>query len=538
MDIENYKEAITSADLAFNNDNYEAALKWYEKALAEAPNDEYALSKAGTALVALKRFDDAFTYFQRACDAVPDSGDALFNLANAYFFSGNIAKALEYYNAAEMRKCSEDVKARIYYQMALMCTINKDYRAALINYQKYEDADKTGAAALDKDIISEKVQLYAQIEDYENAAKYAAKWVALAPDDIRAYMVCFNLMMADGKYEKAEQMLNDAEKYAVKDEAGKFAIDVSRANYYVSAAGSDADKDGSYEQKAYDLMSELIVSPSGSPEDKNELVLSLAELCIKLNKYDEAIDLMQMLTQKPEYTAGAPAPAGDGKVDPAEIDAMMQSDLAKMDSKIANGELDENLGELATVNYDENGNPIRQYPEGIFDEMPEGADPEKFGLPSPEEMAKLEKAAAEANAEEFKARVNFMLLSCYSAKEDFEQALVYARKVKGDPNNLYYNFFGRYAEAFAIKQLADSGKGGYTKQDADKLYDENIAFFRSEMLKSNENSAYALIFRTRMYAEQGKFTKAEELAELMSADDKASLLDYIAACRVDQEKKS
>ena len=38
--MENYKEAIMSADIAFSNDNYEEALKWYKKALEEKPDDE------------------------------------------------------------------------------------------------------------------------------------------------------------------------------------------------------------------------------------------------------------------------------------------------------------------------------------------------------------------------------------------------------------------------------------------------------------------------------------------------------------------
>ncbi|MBR6102523.1 MAG: hypothetical protein IKP95_08855 [Ruminococcus sp.] len=536
MDIEIYKEAIASADMAFNNDNYEGAVKWYDKALEQAPTDEYALSKAGAALISLSRFDEAFSYFQRALDANPDNGDNVFNMANAYFFSGDIPKAMEYYSQAETKKCSDDVAARIYYQMALMCTINQDYQAALVNYQKYEDADKTGTAALDKELLSEKVQLYIKVDDYDNAIKCASQWVNLAPSDFSAYMIYFNLLMAGNRFEAAKKVLDDAEKYAVKDEAGKFAADISRANFYVTAAGSDLDTAGDFEQKAYDLMSELIVSPNGAPDDKNELVLSLAELCIKMNKIDEAIDLMKMVTEKPEAAApAAPAANADGSVDPAEIDAMLQADLTAIDSKIANGELDESIGELATVNYDENGQPVREYPEGVFDDMPKGFDPEKFGMPSPEKMAELEQAAAAANAADFKARVNFMLLSCYSAKDDFEKALEYARIVKNDKNNMYYSFFGRYAEAFAIRQLALKGQG-FTKEDADRKYEQELAFFRSEMLKGNDNASYSLIFRTRMYAECGKFSKAQELAEIMPPEDSAAVLEYIEQCRSEQAK--
>ena len=63
-----------------------------------------------------------------------------------------------------------------------------------------------------------------------------------------------------------------------------------------------------------------------------------------------------------------------------------------------------------------------------------------------------------------------------------------------------------------------------------------MAFFRVQMLNANADSAYALIFRTRMYAEIGKFDKALELAELMTDTDKAALAEYVEECRKEQSK--
>ncbi|MER2080026.1 MAG: tetratricopeptide repeat protein [Ruminococcus sp.] len=536
MDIEAYKEAIANADIAFVNGKFENAVAWYDKALAEAPTDEYALSKAGTSLVSLNRFAEAFGYFERAVEADPQNGDNVFNLANAYFFSGDIPKAIENYTAAELLDCSDDVKARIYYQLALLCSIKQDYRAALINYQKYEDADKTGQASLDAEVIAERVNLYIQLQDFENALKYTLKWVNLAPTELRAYIVYFNLLTAVEKYDRALQVLSDAEKYAVTDEDDKYAVDVSRANLYVNAAGTSFDKGGDFNQKAYNLMNELIISPVGTQESKNELVLALGELCITLGKVDEAIDLMQMLTEEPaaETPSDAAAAAPDETpVDPAEIDAMMSRDLTAMDARISSGEISEDIGEEATLNFDEDGRPVREYPDGAFGEEDGFRLPEFKGIDI--EKAREEDRAREAADQAiFRAKVNFTLLTCYAFKEDYEKTLEYARRVKLTPDNTYYEFFGRYSEAYAIRALAKQGKG-FTQADADRIYSENLAFFRSEMIKANENSAYALLFRTRMYAETGKYAKAEELASLMSDDDRAALVAYIEECRKNED---
>lgn len=536
MDIEAYKEAVANADMAFANGKYENAVSWYDKALAEAPDDEYCLSKAGTSLVSMSQFDKAFGYFQKAVDANPNNGDNVFNLANAYFFAGDIPKAMENYTAAELMECSDDVKARIYYQMALMCSIKQDYRSALINYQKYEDADPTGQAALDTDIISDRVNIYIQLEDFDNALKYTLKWLNLAPSDLNCYIVYFNLLTATQDFEKALRVLDDAEKYAVTNENDKYAVDVSRANLYINAAGTEFDKNGDFNEKAYELMNELIVGEVGDQESKNELVLGLGELCISMGKADEAIQLMQMLTESDEPDTNVdtsmpqPAAVDTTPPDPAEIDAMMTADMAAMEARVASGEISEDLGDQVPVNYDENGNEIREYPDGIF-----GTDEEGYQLPNfkgVDMAAALEQEKEEALAAKraFMSRVNYTLLTCYAFKDDFENTLKYARIVKNTPDNTYYSFFGRYSEAYAIRQLAKQGKG-FTKEEADRKYNEEIAFFRSEMLKANEDSAYALIFRTRMYAEQGKYSKAEELAELMSDEDKKTLFDYIAECR-------
>lgn len=535
MDIEVYKEAIANADMAFANGKYKNAVYWYDEALKQAPNDEYALSKAGTSLVSMSRFDEAFKYFQRAVDADPENGDNVFNMANAYFFAGDIPKAMDNYTKAQMLKCSDDVKARIYYQLAMMCSIKRDYQSALINYQKYEDADKTGKAAIDTDLISERVNIYIQIEDFDNALKYTLKWLSLAPAEIRAYLVYFNLLTATEKYEKALEVLDDAQKFAVKNDNDQYAVDVSRANLYINAAGTELDKDQDFNQKAYDMMNELILRPVGDQDSKNELVLGLGELCISMGKVDEAIELMHMLTAQAasEDSDDAVTKVREPetvKVDPAEIDAMMNADIAKMDEKVSSGEISDDIGDNVPVNFDENGVPVREYPEGIF-----GTDENGYQLPDfkgidMEAAIKEDEEADRAEKADFESRVNYTLLTCYAFKDDFENTLKYARIVRETAQRTYYAYFGRYSEAYAMMQLAKQGKG-YTMEEADRKYSEEIAFFRGEMLKMNVDSAYALLFRARMYAEKGKYAKASELAELMTDADKAAILEYIKECQ-------
>ena len=47
----------------------------------------------------------------------------------------------------------------------------------------------------------------------------------------------------------------------------------------------------------------------------------------------------------------------------------------------------------------------------------------------------------------------------------------------------------------------------------------------------NPNNNFAVIFRARMYAESGKFAKAEEMANLLALDEKEAVMSYIDECR-------
>lgn len=522
MDIQEYNETLVNADLALANDNLEKALEWYEKALTEQPEDVYALSRAGAVCTAMDKYDKACGYFEKAMNVDPDNGDNVFNMGNAYFFRGDISKALEMYSAAEQKPCSEDVKARIYYQLAMCSTLKEDYKAALKNYQKYQDADTTGLAMTDPDVISEKIKIYMMLDDAENAIKCAAQWVNVSPSELRCYMVYFNLLVANSEFVKAGEILNDAEKYADYDEEGKFAIDVSRAQLYVAAAESEADVDGTLEQKAYDLLGELIISPHGSSEQKNDLVIALSELCMKLGRIDEAINTANVLLAKSE-TPLVKEEISDGNfaVSEEEILAQMDRDLQVIDAKIAAGEIDEAMGDTADVNYNEEGQPVRTYPDGVFGEgkvkVVDGiesgdvAEPEEVGL-------------------EYIEKAEFILLSCYALQENYDKVLEMSKILKNS-ENAYYSYFGYYSEAFAVMKLSKDD----AKEEAERKYEETIAFFRSEMMRKLENAPYAVIFRARMYAEIGKYAKAEEMASLMNDSDRVAVMEYIAECRKEQE---
>ena len=149
---------IANAEAAFANKQYSVALEWYQKALIEQPDDLYALSRAGAICIPLGKFKDALQYFGHAKELEPENGDVLFNYANACFFNHDYVAAFENYVAAEKAGCSEDVTPRLFYQLAMICSLRQDTKSALIYFKKCEEADRGDLIALNPDMISEKVR--------------------------------------------------------------------------------------------------------------------------------------------------------------------------------------------------------------------------------------------------------------------------------------------------------------------------------------------------------------------------------------------
>lgn len=525
MNQENYTEAMINAETAFSNENYALALEWFRKALEENPDDLQALSRAGTVCVPLDKFDESFEYFQKVMELNPENGDNAFNMGNAYFFHGDYGKALEMYAEAEMRGLSSDeAKQKLYYQMAMLCSLRQDVKSALANFKKYEDADKTGLAALDPDVISEKIKLYMMAEDYENAAKCAVQWITVSPTELRSYMVYFSILMAKGDYAKAENVIEDAEKYAEIDEEMLFTLKIEKVALLVAMSASEPSKSAEHLQSAYDMLVEL--RNNVSADNKDELTLTFAEVCMKMNRYDEAIASAESLIPNDtvrSYDVKHHEVYATEDLSDVDIEAMVAEDMEAIDERIASGEISEDVGDYAEIYYDDDGNPVREYPEGTFSDMEEDDSVMDVNTVREPTVTSTENRQAD-----FYDRLYFILLSCYAATEDYSGAYKFGGLLKHS-ENVYYAFFGRYTEAFSMKKLSESDSV-FTKETVDKQYAETIAFYRSKMLQNPKNN-FAVIFRARMYAEIGKFAKAEEMANLLVLDEKEAVMEYINQCR-------
>ena len=513
------RETLMNAEIAYANKQYNEAYRWYKEVLRHSPDDLYALSKVGSISVPLGNYDEALTCFRRIMQLDPGVGDHVFNYANACLFTKNTTEAFAAYVKAEKMGCSEDVLPRLYYQLALICSAREDRKSALLYLKKCEDNDREGNIVLTPDLISEKLKLYMLEEDYTNAEQCAAQLVAIQPALLKNYMVYYSILMAHKKYDEAKSVLTNAQKYAVNTASDRYNVVLQMAAVGIAESAEHPDEKLAYCHASLRLLYDLLADQDITQEQYAQVVISIAEAYTKADELPEAIQCLKLLLAESTETV-KPVHRVQPLQDLTEYEAeqMIQADIALVQQKIYAGELDPNLGSYVQPCYDAYGNEFRYYDPEVFACLNTSENDDQSDTAVPQN--KLEGFVLPVTMSE---KVYFGLLTAYLALDNFVDAEKYARALKHS-NNTYYAYFGLYTATMIARKI--SGLNTKTR----KQYDEALAFFRSKAF-ANPGDTLATVFRARLYAEDGKCRKAEEMAMLLPEKDRQSVLDYIESCR-------
>ena len=514
-------ESLMNAEIAFANKQYNEAYRWYKEVLNGSPDDLYALSRIGAVSVSLGKYDEALTSFRRIMQLEPNVGDHVFNYANACLFVKNTAEAFSSYVQAEQLGCSEDVLPRLYYQLALVCSAREDRKSAMIYLKKCEDCDREGVMTLNPDFISEKLKLYMVDEDYLSAEHCAAQLVSIQPSLLKNYMVYYNILMAHRKYDAAKTVLTDAQKYAVNTIEDRYNVVLQMAAVGVAEGLEHPDDKVAYCHAALKLLYDLLSNWDLTQGQYAQVVITIAEAYLKAEEYAEAIQCLRLLlaeTTEENIKLNQPNSKAVQDLTDYEVEQMIQADIELVQQKIYSGELDPNLGFYVQPSYDEYGNEFRYYNPEVFACLERSKDDYQSEMNTPQN--KLEGYVLPITLRE---KVFFDLLTAYLAMDSFSNAEKYAIALKYS-SITYYSYFGLYTATMISRKI--NGLNSKTR----KLYDEAIAFFRNKAF-SNPGDTLSTIFRARLYAEDGKYQKAEEMALLLSDNDRLAIQNYIKSCR-------
>lgn len=512
------KEYLLNAEIALENRQYNAALKGFSQVLELDPKNIYALSKSGAICVAMGKFEEALKHFGKAMELDPKNGDNAFNYGNACFFNRDFARAFAFYVEADKLGCSDDARSRLYYQMASLCSMRQDIDGALIYFRKCEQSDPSGMIAMNPSLIAEKLKLHMLRKDFAAAGKCAEQLIAAQPGLFKNYMVYFSLLMAGKRYDAAHQVLEDAGNFAALSEEDAFALVQQKTALLVARAEAGMMDRTEAGLTAEELLTAYAGSHKLSDAQTAQLRMTVAEILSKTGFTDRAIVLLeQLLYGRSNAPASAPAePVLPEELSIEDIEEMAQNDMERIQEQIDSGELDEDLGLYAEVDFDEDGMEFHCYDDAALDAPESKTEPEEDDRQAAAPV-RLQLSAAD------REKAQFLLLTCHLAQDNFAGVSKLAKVLKSSENK-YYRYYGIYTDALSDRKLTGDSVSSQRK------YAEAQAFFRSRSFEDKKD-ALASVFRARLYAEQGQFAKAEQIAELLSEGDMKAVLAYIETCR-------
>jgi len=454
------QEYLSNAGFAFVNGQYEVVLELCKKAIAEDPSNADAYTGAGKACLVLEKMYEAEDFFQKAVDLDSTNGERYFDLGNIKFGLEQFPAALMNYAKAEQLGCNDVVRPKLYYQIGIINHISGDTKAALINFDK---ADAVGVINEDtKEILLKRLQIHLELEDFASAENYAIQLKMLAPTEFRSYQIYFQVLVAFGKYEQAEEQLLEAEKYSDIDSDIFNKVDMcfNRAMIFAVKAELEPENMVGHYQSAIAIFDDFLTTPDLPQDVIINIVMSKADIFMKMESYDDALHCIENIT--------------------------------------------------TSDNYDET--------DVVIDE------------PINTDGAENQEISAE---EETREKVDFVKLTCYLGKEDYEEAILFAESLKIS-NNEGYKYFATYADAFITKKFADKDES--KREVAMDAYNNSIAFFKHKAFE-NPMDYFANIYRIRLYAENGKFAMAEDLIKILPDELKDELNKYISDYRAEFEKE-
>jgi len=292
---ENIREYLSDAEVALIAGQYATALELGEKVIAEDENNAAAYVIMGKACLLLEKHEEAEKHLQKAVDFDSTNGERYFDLGNVKLTLGKLPKALACYSKAEKLGCDDEVMQKLYFQLGMINNASGNTKSALINFDK---ADRYGIVDSDtKEMLIKRILIYIERQDFNRAEDYAIQLKMLAPDDFNSYSAYFQVLIAAGKFDQAEKILEEAENYSDFDSdiLKKEDMCTYKAMILTMKAENEPEHKVAHYQSAIAMFDEFLSTPNLPRDAVINITISKADIFINLGNFKEALQCIDSL---------------------------------------------------------------------------------------------------------------------------------------------------------------------------------------------------------------------------------------------------
>jgi len=489
----NVKDLLSSANLAFLNQENETALNLANQAIKLDRQNANAYKTAGNACMSLERYDEAIKNYRQAVNFDPANGNRYYDLGFACASNDKLADAIKAFAKAEELGCTPENLVQLYQVLGITCFDIGRYDDALINLTKAEQL-----IGVDLDIMLRKVAVYGVKNDIRNGLITTNQIKLIAPSEFVGYNLAFKLLIQAKRLDAAARELDIAGKYTKPSMA-----------YYMDAMTLElekykTDKDKSHFEAALAALEKALKVLKPTVKELIDTYINAAEINLQLEKADTTIACLNA-AQNPIGAFNIGFELVDKEYVSKELSEYDVEDMIEADrARIADELGDYGLEELAeSTEPDEDGN--REYLTDIPDE-PQPPVPD----------VKLDEADVVFSKENID-QINRLFIGAYTLSKDFDKVIEYARKMQTS-ESVHHIYIGLYTEANAMKELG--------QPEATAKYREIIKFYRNAMIK-DPTDLVAVSFRIQSYIDIREYDEAEQLCNLLTKEAREPLLNII-----------
>ncbi|MDF2904940.1 MAG: hypothetical protein K0R34_261 [Herbinix sp.] len=202
-------EYLNQGERLLGKRSYENAIHYFEMAEKEDPFNIDSYIDMGVAFANLEQYDNAKNCFIKALKVNKEVGIVYFHLGNIYFLKDDKSKGMQYYNQA-IGKGYEG--AQMYFSLGLMFEEEGDSLLAIRNYSKAILLDSLRA-----DARIRKARIFIRNKQYPEAIQTLDEMIMACPDIFEGYHLKFEVLLTNGEFEKAGQVLDKARKLFPND---------------------------------------------------------------------------------------------------------------------------------------------------------------------------------------------------------------------------------------------------------------------------------------------------------------------------------
>ena len=278
----------------FKQNQYEEAIKYYEKALKINNSIEVLYSNKGTCEKCLKKYKESIRDYKKALEINPKNTKNLNRLASVLIIVGNLGEA----KITQQKALNFEPNNSIYKeQMSTIEKIIEDEQKMKekIDEQKFDEAEEVC-----KKLI-EKVQDFSDLKKYyikiliENvklteALAFITKEINFEDkmkDQEFDYLIALTLYY-DGQYEKAKKQINLMKNKNIFDEKTEELLKKVNEIESIKKKANELFKEKKYEEAIQEYTKVLEFDPQN--KKFNSLILANRALCYqKLNKFTGAL---------------------------------------------------------------------------------------------------------------------------------------------------------------------------------------------------------------------------------------------------------